>query len=583
MQTHGLDALIIPSNDPHQSEYVAEHWKSRTWISGFTGSAGLVSITHQEAILWTDSRYTLQAVDELEGTPFKCRSLLYKGRPAYLSWLTETLESNSTLGLDGRLFSKQQYQNLEKKLSPKKIKIQNQIDPFESIWKDRPALPVDPIFDYDIHYAGESRTAKFTRVRALVKKSGAEAYLVTRLDDIAWLLNLRGADVSFNPVFYSYVVILPEQVLLFINAEKIKSELKESLQEDDVRLLPYHDLPGFLKDFPAPQKILLEPSTSILIHKAVKKAQIVNGTEIIQSLKAIKNPTEIDHTHLVMEKDGVALCRFFRWLEIMHPSKALSEHDLVNQLQKFRGEQEAYFGESFSAIVGFRENGAIVHYRPDEQHSALINKDGILLIDSGGQYLDGTTDITRTISIGQPTEEQRDVFTLVLKGHIALDLIHFPKGTTGTQLDVLARMHLWKTGRNFGHGTGHGVGFFLNVHEGPQGFSSSTNSKSSNTPFQAGMITSNEPGFYKAGAYGIRIENLILCTNSIHHPDGSFLQFETLTLFPLDLSLIQPTLLTQEELEWINNYHQKVYERLAPHLNPDEKTWLAEKCMAVTI
>lgn len=585
MVAQGIDAYIIPSADPHQSEYVADYWKAREWISGFTGSAGIAIITQDQASVWTDSRYYLQAEEELKDSEFTMQPLHQNGRMQYPSWLAANLPENSSLGLDGYLWTAPQIKRLKKVLLPKGIQIKTDLDLISASWTDRPALPQTPIFALNLEYAGESRVAKIGKVRAVLEKTGADAYLVHKLDDIAWLLNLRGRDIDFNPVFLAYLWLTSDDCILFIDPQKVPEALQNELQREGVHLQPYNSMEAHLRALPSSHlNVYIESSLNTALRKRLNPEHCIEGKAIIQAEKAIKNATEIDHLRHAMVRDGVALLHFYRWLEELIPSGYITEYDCVEQLKHFRSQQEKYFGESFSAIVGYRANGAIVHYRPHEQGSASIRNEGLLLIDSGGQYLDGTTDITRTISLGTPTENEKLAFTRVLKGHIALASIHFPEGTTGGQLDVLARMHLWKQGQNYGHGTGHGVGFFLNVHEGPHSISPLAGTPRGRTPIRPGMITSNEPGYYETGHFGIRTENLILCVDSEYSkPDAPFYAFETLTLFPIDQSLIFWDLMETEEITWLNNYHQQVYQKLSPQLNEEERAWLAEKCQVVEI
>lgn len=577
MRAHGIDAYLIPTSDPHQSEYPANHWKSREWISGFTGSAATVVITQDHAGLWTDFRYFLQAENQLNSSEFVLHKQQATGTPEHISWLAEHLPKGSTLGLDGYLFSLSQLRQLEKALTIKDIHINTEIDLIPDLWKDRPALPLDPIFEYDVMFAGESRADKLNHIREKMAKQGADFHLITTLDDIAWTLNIRGKDVEANPVAISYLVVGKEMAYLFINREKISDAVKQNLNNDGVILKPYDAIKPFLEKLEAP--ILLDDrSINVRLYQAIPEHQIIKGDNITLLLKAIKNPIEINHLREAMRKDGVALTRFFRWLEQALQTRTVTEFEPGRTLDTFRAAQGNYFGESFTAIVGYNANGAIVHYRPEEGSSAEIKSEGILLLDSGGQYLEGTTDITRTIALSAPSDEQKRNYTLVLKGHITLAKAKFPIGTTGVQLDTLARQFLWQQGLNYGHGTGHGVGFFLSVHEPPQGFTFNPNNQRGSTPQEPGMLTSNEPGFYKTGEYGIRIENLVLCVEAEETDFGKFLQFETLSLFPIDTSLIDSTLLTAEEKHWFNEYQHRVFNELAPRLETEEIEWLKQKC-----
>ncbi len=576
-----LDAYIIPSQDPHQSEYVAGHWKARAWISGFTGSAGVAVVTADHAGLWTDSRYFIQAEQELKEGPFELHPLKVPHTPEHIDWLLEKLPAGNTVGCNGDIFSVAEVDHLRRKLESRNIRLAYREDLIGRIWKGRPPLPRNAAFELDTDYAGESRAEKLARVRAQMK--GAEYYLVSTLDDIAWVLNIRGSDVEYNPVCISYLLIGARTTHWFVHREKVSAELRERLQADGLELHPYEALESFLGELDKDSPVLYAPgSTSINLYEALDEEQWRSAKNLIRPMKALKNETEVKHIREAMRKDGVALLQLYRWLEAELQGRTVSEYELAQQLAAFRKAQGNYFGESFAAIVGYAANGAIVHYKPEPDTCADIRPEGILLLDSGGQYLEGTTDITRTTLLGgEPTAEQRRNYTLVLKGNIALSRAIFPEGTSGVQLDTFARMHLWREGLNYGHGTGHGVGFFLNVHEAPQGFTPNPRGERGETPFRPGMLTSNEPGFYKAGEYGIRIENLELCVEYSSAGDTPFFAFEPVTLFPIDLRLAGLQLLTQEEKDWLNDYHRKVLNELTPLLNDEEHDWLAERCRAV--
>ena len=577
MKKFKIDAYIIPSSDPHQSEYVADHWKSREWMSGFTGSAGTVVVTQKHAGLWTDSRYFIQAEEQLKGSEMELHKLNIPHTPEHREWLKLNLSKGAKIGLDGKLFSVGKIRKLAQYFYGKKIDLNTELDLIEIIWKNRPPLPMTRIIEHKLKYAGVNRVGKLKAARE--KMEGATHYLVSTLDDIAWLFNLRGSDVECNPVFYAYAVLGKDKAWLFLENEKISEGLKRKLNNNGVIIKPYSSLEDFLNKLPKRAKILIDQaSTSNHIFNAINKDHIKDGKNIIAPLKAIKNKTEINHFKNVMVKDGVALVKLFRWLENVLETKSVTEYEVAEKLIEYRRAQGGYFGESFHAIVGYKGNGAIVHYRPEKDNSAKIKKHGMLLLDSGGQYEDGTTDITRTISFSRPTKEQKKDFTLVLKGHISLNLAKFPEGTTGVQLDTLARMHMWQHHANYGHGTGHGIGFFLNVHEPPQGFSPVPNTPRANVTFKPGMLTSNEPGIYKVGKYGIRTENLILCVESGESDFGKYFRFENITLFPIDLKLVEQKMLTSEEKNWLNNYHKEVYKKLSPRLDRAEKIWLKSKC-----
>lgn len=577
MFAHQLDAYLVPSSDPHQSEYLSAHWQSRAWLSGFSGSAGTLVVLAEEAGLWTDSRYFIQAEQELAGSGIALHQQLVPHAPEHIGWLRDRLMPGARIGLDGRLFSVQQARYLEKQFYPKNIQLDYTLDLVAPIWADRPPLPEDPVYEHDITFAGQSRKEKLESIRqALVHPS--DTLLCSALDDIAWALNLRGSDIDCNPLFMAYLLISPAQATLYLSPEKISASLKSTLEADQILLRPYEAIWSDVEHLDGNTHLCLDPShTSIALYSRLDPQRIREIPSPIQHLKAIKNPTEIRHIRECMRKDGVALLHLFCWLESsLDKQHRITEYDVAQRLAAFRAEQPRYKGESFPAIVGYGANGAIVHYRPQEKNAAPIHPEGLLLLDSGGQYLDGTTDITRTIALGTPNEEQKRAYTLVLKGHIALASARFPEGTVGMQLDTLARLPLWMDGLAYGHGTGHGVGFFLSVHEGPNGFAASPATSRGATPFRPGMLTSNEPGYYPAGKYGIRIENLLLCVESQGYP--GFLQFETVSLFPIDTTLIDIRLLHPEELRWLNDYHQKVFDGLAPLLGADEVVWLKAKC-----
>lgn len=576
-----VDAYIIPSSDPHQSEYTPDRWKSRAWVSGFTGSAGTVIVTKDHVGVWTDSRYFIQAEEQLKDSESVLHKLEIPHTPEHLDWLVENMPEESTVGFDGWMFSPAQVDLLSKKLATKNIKLNSEHDLIAKAWSDQPSMPGRKVFEHDLKYSGKSRSEKFAQIREEIKKQGGTQYLITTLDDIAWLLNLRGYDVDSNPVFVSYFVLTETGASLFAEAKKFTPEIKAALQADGVNLYPYSRVEGYLKKLPSGEKILIDKSTvNLKLYSAIKEQQKVEVENIVESIKAIKNETEINHFREVMVKDGVALLRMYRWLERQVKSRTVSEVELAGRLAKYRKSMGDYYGESFDAIVGYKGNGAIVHYKPEEGTCADIENDGMLLLDSGGQYFNGTTDITRTTSFTKPTEQQILDFTLVLKGHISLAMAHFPKGTTGVQLDMLTRQHLWRYSRNFGHGTGHGVGFFNSVHEGPQRISPTVGSKSL-LPLKVGTVTSNEPGIYRPSEYGIRIENLVLCVEGETNDFGSFLKLETITLFPIDSKLIDSKLLSKDEKEWLNDYHQMVFERLSPHLTSAEIAWLKRKCKVI--
>lgn len=577
MKKSSIDAIIIPTNDPHNSEYVPDHWKQREWISGFTGSAGIVVITKNHAGLWTDSRYFIQAEQELADSEFELHKVVKQNAPEHVVWLMQHLNSKSTVGIDASLFSVKQVDYLSEQCDTHKMKLNN-VDLISAVWEDRPTLPINPIVEHRVKYAGYNRKKKWSMIRSEMSKKSADTYLMTALDDIAWAFNLRGSDVDCNPVFLSYAVLGMEKATLFVDDRKLSEELRSKLEKEGVSIKSYSNIKKSCKKATKKRTMWVDPSNcNAELYNTMCPDNIVEGQSIVQQLKAIKNKTEIEHLRNAHIKDGVALTKAFMWLENNKSSGEVSEAIFAKKLAECRREQEGYFGESFDAIVGFKGNGAIVHYRPDEENSAYIKGSGVLLVDSGGQYQDGTTDITRTIVFGRASAEVKKAYTSVLKGHIGLDMAKFPHGTTGGQLDILARQHLWKYGLNFLHGTGHGVGFFLNVHEGPQGFAPALTGRSA-AVFKEGMYTSNEPGYYKTDEYGIRIENLIL---TIASENKGYLEFENITLFPIEKKLITQSQLTRDEVKWINDYHKKVYSALSPHLDSEQKKWLKEKCSAL--
>ena len=573
-----IKAFIIPSTDPHLSEYVAPHWMSREWISGFTGSAGTVVVLMNEAGLWTDSRYFLQAAKELEGSGITLYKEMLPETPSITKYLSQKLKPGESVSIDGKMFSVQQVEQMKEELAAYSLQVDLFGDPLKRIWRDRPSIPNSPAFVYDIEYAGKSCEEKVTAIRAELTKKGAYALFLSALDEIAWTLNLRGNDVHCNPVVVSYLLITQDDVIYFISPEKVTKEVNEYLKEQHVKLKNYDEVETYLNTFTG-RNILIDPKkTNFAIYSAINpKCNIIRGESPVGLLKAIRNEQEIAGIHAAMQRDGVALVKFLKWLEEAVPSGKETELSVDRKLHEFRAAQPLYMGESFDTIAGYKEHGAIVHYSATPESDVPLQPKGFLLLDSGAQYLDGTTDITRTIALGELTEEEKTDYTLILKGHIALAMTKFPVGTRGAQLDVLARMPIWKYGMNFLHGTGHGVGHFLSVHEGPQSIRTNENP----VVLQPGMVTSNEPGVYKAGSHGIRTENLTLVCKDKEGMFGDYLKFETITLCPICKKGIVKEMLTNEEIEWLNNYHQIVYEKLSPNLNEEEKVWLQEATASI--
>ena len=577
MKNNGIDVYIIPSSDPHQSEYVADHFKSREWISGFTGSAGTVVVSQDHAGLWTDSRYFLQAEEELKDSEFVLHKVIDRSYPNFLKYITDTFPRNTVVACDGNVFSYSQIKSYIKSLDEKGILLKTDSDLITPLWENRPPLPSGKLLDHHIKYCGISREEKFNHIRAIMDENNVDEYLIPALDAIAWILNARGKDIDFNPVFYSFGVLRKNDFLLFIDKNKIDGKLLKDFDSANISIMSYGDIYDYLKNINENSSIYLNSGLSNYNLYNSINASIVDDKDIITELKSIKNDVEISNIKKAHIVDGVALTKFYIWLENELKTRGVTEYEAVEKIAYFRSLDEDYYSESFGAIVGYKSNGAIIHYSPSKEQCSDIKPEGMLLIDSGGQYLTGTTDITRTTYFGTPSDEEKRNFTLVLKGHIAVESLVFPKGTNGYQIDSFARQYIWQYGLNYFHGTGHGVGFFLNVHEGPQGITSALGDRAT-TPIEPGMITSNEPGYYKDGHYGIRIENLILTIKSKETEFGEFYANESVTMFPYDYKLIDINLLTQDEIEWLNRYHSKVYSNLSPHLNDEEKKWLKEKC-----
>ena len=579
MKDKQMNAFIIPSTDPHMSEYVAPHWQSREWISGFTGSAGTVVVTLNEAALWTDSRYFLQASDQLRGTDIQLMKDGLSETPSIEDWLMEKLQAGDTVGFDGYVFSTAEAKRLISLFKDKgKMHVDFTHDPMDTIWTDRPALPSDPALAYPTAYAGKDAKAKLREIREVLKAQGMDALLVSALDEIAWTLNLRGTDVHCNPVVISYLYISQNDAHLFIDPQKVTPEVQAHLQEAEVTLHNYSDIKPFTDTLEEP-KVLINPSkTNMQVFTLFEEnSHVKKGNSPISAMKAVRNDVEIAGIRHAMQRDGVALVKFLMWLEKSVPKGNETEISVDRKLHELRAAQPLYIGESFDTIAGYGPHAAIVHYEATPETDVPLKPHGFLLLDSGAQYLDGTTDITRTIALGPLTQEEKEDYTLILKGHIDLAMAVFPKGTRGAQLDVLARMPIWKKRMNYLHGTGHGVGHYLNVHEGPQSIRMQENP----VPLEVGMVTSNEPGIYKADSHGIRTENLVLTVPAGEGMFGEYLKFETITLCPIDKRPILRELLTDEEVAWLNTYHQQVYDALSPDLNFEERYWLAKATSAI--
>lgn len=577
MRREHLSAFIFPSTDAHQSEYVADHWQGRAWISGFNGSAGTAVVTMRSAALWTDSRYFIAAEEQLRDTEFQLMKLKVEGTPTISDWIASELSQNEDecreVGLDGMVNSYNDTMALISDLRKAGgITVRTNFDPLEQIWMNRPAIPENPVEIQSLNFAGETVDDKIQRVRKALREHHADGILVSALDDIAWTLNLRGTDVHCNPVFVSYLLISSDQVSLFVNPKKISSEVKAYLDEHGISLFDYNQVEEGLGSY-ADYNILLDgDETSFCLWKSVKCQEIIAAKSPIPVMKAVKNATEIEGYHRAMLRDGVAMVKFLKWLKPAVEAGGQTEMSIDKRLTSLRAEQNLFRDISFDTIAGYQAHGAIVHYEATPETDAPLLPEGLILIDSGAQYQDGTTDITRTIALGPVTEEMKHVYTLVLKGHIQLELAKFPDGASGTQIDALSRECMWREGYNFLHGTGHGVGSYLNVHEGPH----QIRMEWKPTPLRAGMTVTDEPGLYLKGKFGVRIENTLLIKDFVETTFGKFLQMESLTLCPIDTAPIDVDMLLLEEVEWLNAYHREVFEKLSPYLEDEEVGWLAE-------
>ena len=580
MRREHLAAFIFPSTDPHQGEYVPDHWKGREFISGFNGSAGTAVVTMTSAALWTDSRYFLAAEEQLKGTEYQLMKLKIEGTPTIAEWLGRELTSSTEVGIDGWCSSANEVKTLIADLCKHGgITLRTNLDPLKQIWRDRPAIPENPVEIYPMEYAGERCHEKLGRIRQALREKHADGMLMAALDDIAWTLNLRGTDVHCNPLFVSYLLISTKSATLYINKVKLSPEVVAYLMTEGVGVAPYEDVRKGLADY-FEYNILIDPDEiNYTLYKSVTR-EIVEEESPVKRMKTVKNEREIAGFRSAMLKDGIAMVKFLKWLSGYSGKDVISgitEISASDKLEAFRAEQPLYRGLSFDTIAGYQAHGAIVHYEATPETDIPLKPEGFLLLDSGAQYLDGTTDITRTIALGPLTEEQKRVYTLVLKGHIQIELCKFPAGASGTQIDILARQALWREGLNYLHGTGHGVGTYLNVHEGPHQFRMEWKP----APLVAGMTITDEPGIYLAGKFGVRIENTLLITPYKETEFGQFLQFEPLTLCPIDTSPILRELLLPEEAEWLDRYHQLVYNTLASHLDAEEVAWLREACSPI--
>lgn len=573
MKREHLSAFIFPSTDAHQSEYVADHWRGREWISGFNGSAGTAVVTMKSAALWTDSRYFLAAEEQLEDTEYQLMRLKMEGTPTIAEWLGKELQDvqSPEVGLDGMVNSYNYVKDLSyslRKLGG--ITLRTNLDPLEQIWENRPSLPANPVEIQPLEYAGETLVSKVARIRKSLRELHADGMLVSALDDIAWTLNLRGTDVHCNPVFVSYLLIESDKVSLFVDDNKLSPEVKQYLQDNQVSLYNYNKVEKCLESYSEYNILLDGDETSYYLWKTVKCQEIVAAASPIPAMKAVKNEAEIEGYRSAMLKDGVAMVKFLKWLKPAVEAGGQTEISIDEKLTSLRAEQKLFRDISFDTIAGYAQHGAIVHYEATPETDVVLKPEGLFLIDSGAQYQDGTTDITRTIALGAVSEEMKHIYTLVLKAHIQLELVKFPDGASGTQLDAVGRECMWREGYNFLHGTGHGVGSYLCVHEGPH----QIRMEWMPTPLRAGMTLTDEPGLYLAGKFGVRIENTVLISDYMSTEFGKFLQIEPLTLCPIDTTPIDVDMLLPEEIDWLNAYHHSVYEKLSPFLDEEEKIWL---------
>ena len=581
MATGQIDAYLIFGTDPHMSEYVAERWRDRAWISGFTGSAGTFVCTSEKAGLWTDSRYYVQAAGELEGSGI---TLFRQGEahvPGICEWLGQELPQEAVVGADGWTISAELYRSFQQQLGVYGLELHASEDLIDRIWDERPGLPGEDIYQHDLRHAGRSRQEKLEQLQQHLQELKADYQLLSALSDIAWLFNLRGGDIKYNPLFLSYALIGKEGVHLCVDRGKLSEELSSLLEEEGIKIAPYQKVEELIQSTIRPdERVLYDPSTvSYALAEQVRwYARPVEKNDITTEMKAIKSSVEIEGIRNAMVKDGVAMVQFLYWLRHSWERGRLNEVSVGDALPQFRSRQPGFMGESFHPIVGFRDHGAVIHYSANASTAYELDGDGLLLIDSGAHYLDGTTDITRTVCLGEATAQQREDYTNVLKSHINLAMARFPQGTRGVQLETFAKYSMWNRGLNYAHGTGHGVGCFLNVHEGPQSISS----RLVDAVLKPGMFNSNEPGLYRENAYGIRIENLILTGEQFETPFGRFYGFETLTLCPLEPQLIEPALLNAEQLQWVNDYHHKVYTLLSPELKAEERRWLEQQTAVIS-
>lgn len=575
MQEKGLEAYMIFGTDPHMSEYLPERWQTRAFIAGFTGSAGMVVVSLDKAALWTDSRYFLQAEEQLAGTGIELVKMRTPGHPEPDQWLRMNLEKGGVVGADEWSVSINQFAAMQKSLNVSGMEFRESGDLLDEIWPGRPGLPANPVFEHELKYACTSRSEKIGIICAELEKAGADMQIITALDDLAWTFNLRGSDVECNPVFMAYAAVSATENVLFVQSGKLPAELKAKLEAGKIQIRAYDQLTAYLQQLPAQTRVLIDRdrTNQAILKNIPKQCVVVEGLSVPCRLKAIKSEGEVQHIRNAQRKDGVALVEFIHWIKSNVGKMPITEYTVAEKLNELRAKQPGFKGISFYPIVGYKEHGAIVHFHVEEHNALPVEKDGFLLFDSGGQYLDGTTDTTRTIALAELSARQKSDFTITLKGMISLTNAVFPVNTRGYHLDILARKYMWRNGLNYGHGTGHGVGYFLNVHEGPMSIRQEFNDR----VIEEGMVMSNEPALYRLGEYGLRTENMMVCVKDRTTEYGDFLRFETLTLCPIDRNAIEKSLLNQEETEWLNNYHRWVYDELSPLLSEELKVFLKEE------
>jgi len=575
MKANDISAVVIPSDDPHGSEYVADHWQARKWLTGFSGSAGTAVVTFEHAILWTDFRYYIQAENQISGSCFQLYKMGETGVPDFSKWLMDTLAETDIIGIDGNVISMANVKKYEAMFKAKGIGLDTKINILKDLWGDRPPLPMSAAFSFSVTFAGKSRRDKIKEIREKMGAWNADYHVMASLDDIAWTLNLRGDDVHTNPVNIAFCLIGPGRVTLFLSKEKVGADLVEELKQDGIDIAEYKDISVALSNIPDGKSIVIDPENINyrLCQSINKKCSIVKKTNPAIKFKSVKNETEIRHLQKTAVKDGTAVVNFLYWIEQQKKSGQMTEMSVADRLYTCRKAQDLFIDNSFDPIMAFREHSAMCHYSATRQTDVTIGDKGMFLTDSGGHYLTGTTDITRTVFFGNPSSQEKTDYTLVLKGHVCVATAVFPKGTKGFQIDTLARQFLWRQGMDFGHGTGHGVGFFLCVHEGPARISPHP----VDVKLKKGMVLTNEPGIYREGFYGIRLENMVLVDEAFENEFGTFMKFENMTYCHFERNLIDENMLTSEEKDWIDRYHAGVYEKLSPHIEPDVAVWLKEK------